>query len=326
MSHMNNLDPSRVLKNIVSLPTLFSFLIVSGVIALIATGFDIDIKQVFSSISEVNFLLFALGFFTHYISFIFRGVRWKILIGDIHCQELKPRTFEYVKLIFLSNFINSVSLFRVGDLYKVYAFNKKYSHGFTVLLGTLITERFFDCIMLAVFTGVFGQLLLKTSHPEIQFLIYVPVILLIILSLAIVIVNKLSIPSLIWLHSPLKKIKKGTNIPKSAVMPALIMSLLAWTCEIVRVYLIASALHLDLKFTHTAILSLTHAMLTLVPTPGGIGAVESGVATVGTLLIGMTAEQSISLILLDRSITYLSVIFIGAILFTIVIVNLRKTK
>ena len=93
-----------------------------------------------------------------------------------------------------------------------------------------------------------------------------------------------------------------------------------------RVYFIASALRFDLEFAHTSIIALVHAMLTLVPTPGGIGAVESGVAGLGTLLLNMTPENSIALILLDRSITYLSVLIIGAVVFIWELVDLNKKK
>ena len=65
-------------------------------------------------------------------------------------------------------------------------------------------------------------------------------------------------------------------------------------------------------------------MLTLVPTPGGIGAVESGVAGLGTLLLNMTPENSIALILLDRSITYLSVLLIGGFVFIWEIIDINK--
>ena len=97
-----------------------------------------------------------------------------------------------------------------------------------------------------------------------------------------------------------------------------------YSIDIIRVYIIASALRFDLEFAHTSILSLVHAMLTLVPTPGGIGAVESGVAGLGTLLLNMTPENSIALILLDRSVTYLSVLLIGGGVFIWEMIELNK--
>ncbi len=320
----NTLDVSQVLKRILSIPTFITFVIVSGIIVILVTGFDIDMAKVMSIIFEAGPVPYILAFLTHYLSFVFRGLRWKYLVGTVNHHK-QPSSFEYVKLIFLSNFINSASLFRIGDLYKVYAFNRKYAKGFTNLLGTLITERLLDCVMLAVLVGVFGQVLLQTANKEIQMIIVFPIILLGILLLAFIAVIKIKkIPKFPLLTNLIHKAKEGAQIPKKNIVPAFLMSILAWVCEIVRVYFIASALQFDLEFAHTSILSLVHAMLTLVPTPGGIGAVESGVAGLGTLLLNMTPENSIALILLDRSITYLSVLLIGGFVFIWEIIDINK--
>ncbi len=320
----NTLDVSQVLKRILSIPTFITFVIVSGIIVILVTGFDIDMAKVMSIIFEAGPVPYILAFLTHYLSFVFRGLRWKYLVGTVNHHK-QPSSFEYVKLIFLSNFINSASLFRIGDLYKVYAFNRKYAKGFTNLLGTLITERLLDCVMLAILVGVFGQVLLQTANKEIQMIVVFPIILLGILLLAFIAVIKVKkIPKFPLLTNLIHKAKEGAQIPKKNIVPAFLMSILAWVCEIVRVYFIASALQFDLEFAHTSILSLVHAMLTLVPTPGGIGAVESGVAGLGTLLLNMTPENSIALILLDRSITYLSVLLIGGFVFIWEIIDINK--
>ena len=320
----NTFDVSQVLKRILSIPTFITFVIVSGIIVILVTGFDIDMAKVMSIIFEAGPVPYILAFLTHYLSFVFRGLRWKYLVGTVNHHK-QPSSFEYVKLIFLSNFINSASLFRIGDLYKVYAFNRKYAKGFTNLLGTLITERLLDCVMLAILVGVFGQVLLQTANKEIQMIVVFPIILLGILLLAFIAVIKIKkIPKFPLLTNLIHKAKEGAQIPKKNIVPAFLMSILAWVCEIVRVYFIASALQFDLEFAHTSILSLVHAMLTLVPTPGGIGAVESGVAGLGTLLLNMTPENSIALILLDRSITYLSVLLIGGFVFIWEIIDINK--
>tara|TARA_A100001037_G_scaffold158211_1_gene142572 strand:- start:9230 stop:10210 length:981 start_codon:yes stop_codon:yes gene_type:complete len=326
MYQRKTFDISNVVKRILSVPTLISFVLITGIIIVLVTGLDISLSKVMSIIFSANPLPFILAFITHYLGFAFRGIRWKYIIGEVDSPQ-KPPTVEYIKLIFLSNFINSASLFRIGDLYKVYAFDKKYAKGFTNLLGTLITERLLDCIMLAILIGIFGQSLLQSSNQELQILVIIPLILLSILLIAFLIVTRIDkIPSYPIFTNLILKAKEGAQIPKPKIAPAFIMSIFAWGCEIMRVYFIASALRFDLEFAHTSIIALVHAMLTLVPTPGGIGAVESGVAGLGTLLLNMTPENSIALILLDRSITYLSVLIIGAVVFIWELVDLNKKK
>ena len=90
--------------------------------------------------------------------------------------------------------------------------------------------------------------------------------------------------------------------------------MLGWLAEIHRLYLVAAALGVDLSFPLIVFITLANSLLTLVPTPGGIGAVESGVVGLRLRLSSMSASGAAALVLLDRSITYLSVIAVGAVL------------
>ena len=84
------------------------------------------------------------------------------------------------------------------------------------------------------------------------------------------------------------------------------------------------ALGFDIPLSLVLVAALGHAILSTVPTPGGIGAVEPGVT--GLLILGMTRHDAASVALLDRSITYLSVIVIGGIIFLIWNINRSRRK
>lgn len=62
-------------------------------------------------------------------------------------------------------------------------------------------------------------------------------------------------------------------------------------------------------------IALANSLLTLVPTPGGFGAVEPGVAALLVRLSSLTANAATALVLVDRSITFVSIIIVGALLF-----------
>ena len=64
-------------------------------------------------------------------------------------------------------------------------------------------------------------------------------------------------------------------------------------------------------------LTLANSLLTLVPTPGGVGAVESGVGGLAVRLSSLTATAAAALVLIDRAITYISVIVLGSVLFVV---------
>ena len=82
-------------------------------------------------------------------------------------------------------------------------------------------------------------------------------------------------------------------------------------------FLVVQALGFDISFALIVFLTLANSMLTLVPTPGGVGAVESGVGGLAVRLSGLTASAAAALVLIDRAITYISVIVLGAALFLV---------
>ena len=71
----------------------------------------------------------------------------------------------------------------------------------------------------------------------------------------------------------------------------------------------------DVGFPLILITALGHAILSTVPTPGGIGAVEPGITSL--LMIDLTREGAASIAIVDRSVTYLSVLLLGGLAFLV---------
>ena len=65
------------------------------------------------------------------------------------------------------------------------------------------------------------------------------------------------------------------------------------------------------------LVTLSNSLLTLVPTPGGVGAVEAGLTGLLKQLSNLSTPAVLALVVVDRSISYLSVIATGAILFLV---------
>ena len=96
--------------------------------------------------------------------------------------------------------------------------------------------------------------------------------------------------------------------------PALTLAGVAgWLLEIVWMYLVIEALGLSGPLSLIAITALFTAILSTVLIPGGVGFVEPGI--VGLLLLSMGRQDAVSVALVDRSITFVSVIAIGAVIF-----------
>ena len=91
------------------------------------------------------------------------------------------------------------------------------------------------------------------------------------------------------------------------------LSLIGWILEMGRLYFVIQALDLSVSLGLVPVVALGHAILSAVPTPGGVGAVEPGVT--GLLLIELGRDEAVSVALVDRSITYVSVVLIGGLVF-----------
>ena len=96
----------------------------------------------------------------------------------------------------------------------------------------------------------------------------------------------------------------------SAVMA---LGVAGWIFEMGRLYMVLMALGLDASPALIPVVALGHAVLSTVPTPGGVGAVEPGVT--GLLLIELSQPEAAAATIVDRSITYLSIIVVGGALF-----------
>jgi uncharacterized protein (TIRG00374 family) len=99
------------------------------------------------------------------------------------------------------------------------------------------------------------------------------------------------------------------------VLPVTCLGLLGWLAEVSRFYLVAKALGLNIGLALVVFLALANSLLSLAPTPGGFGAVESGVAGLAVRLSRLSGSAAAALVLVDRFISYVSIIVVGGLLF-----------
>ena len=98
----------------------------------------------------------------------------------------------------------------------------------------------------------------------------------------------------------------------------LVLSVLVWFTEVGRLYFVIQALDMSTSVSFSLVLfvTLANAILTTVPiTPGGLGIVEPGI--MGLLTLSLARSEALSVTLLDRSISYLSIVVLGGVVFLI---------
>jgi len=103
----------------------------------------------------------------------------------------------------------------------------------------------------------------------------------------------------------------GRGIP-----PQIALGVVGWLLEIARFYFVADALGMDISFGIIMFAALANAMLTTIPTPGGFGFVEGGLTGL-LILFGRSDNEAISIVAVDRTISWLSVVLFGGILFVV---------
>ena len=309
-----------ILRRILSLPAIVSLVLGALFLAFIITRFDVDLSATWDRVTGANPWLLALAIAVHYTTFIFRGVRWRLLLQNTSVPgESVPGILYCSQLVLLGWFANSVGWLRLGDAYRAYLYRDEQNGSFSRTIGTILAERALDTVLVALLMMAAVPFLLDRGNSVTWIVLGLAVSL--VLGLAVILVAMTWAKGLLlrrmppWLALRYDRFHQGTMGSFQRLPQATVWGLLGWAAEIARMYLVVEALGFDISFALVVFLTLANSLLTLVPTPGGVGAVESGVGGLAVRLSSLTATAAAALVLIDRAITYISVIVLGAVLF-----------
>lgn len=283
--------------------------------------FSIDFEATLGTIKGSNPILYVLAVLVHYTTFLFRGQRWRLLLRNAGVDRSKeislPSVFGSGRLILIGWFASSVTWFRIGDAYRAYAYTKESGASFARSGGTVVAERLMDILLVfgLLLVGFLSMLIDSDSSPP-------RVLLLAGLGLA-----GFSLLALLGVHLFWKRV--ATFLPRRLfrtyvgfrqgimqsfrLLPQVgVFGLLGWLAEVGRLYLVIKATGLDVGVDLVLFVAIAAALLSATPiTPGGLGVVETGIA--GILALTISEGSAVSIALLDRSISYLSVVIVGPI-------------
>ena len=312
-------------RRVLSLPAIISLLVAAGFLLFLLTRFDVDIGDTWRQVRNANPWLLLAAFAVHYTTFFFRGARWRMLLA--HSAESAgeaepvPGVLFCSRAVLLGWFVNSIGWLRLGDAYRAYLYREEHNAAFSGAIGTILAERVLDVVLVALMLLVTAPLLIGQVGGGavwglVTFIAFLLVLLLFIVLTALVRLRMLLLRRLPgWLASRYERFLFGATAVRYKLPQTTLLGLLGWFAEIGRMYLVAMALGFDLGVAMVIFLTLANSLLSLVPTPGGIGAVESGVAGLAIRLSALAKESATALVLVDRFITYISIIIVGAIIF-----------
>ncbi len=300
--------------------TLISFLILAVVLFVVLTHVQLDYGASLRAIAQVNLLLYALAFVAFYLSFVVRTIRWEILLRNTGESN---RFGELFHIIILAWFANCILPAKMGDFYRAYLLRQKTEVSGSKGLGTIFSERALDFLVLMSLLVLSGLVSFRSSIPS----RFVPAL---VVGLAIALGLILALLVLRFSHRQLGSLvperfrERATRFRHGLLsafhghVPLLLgLTVLVWMAESARLFLVVQALplHLSLSIAQIVFIALVASLLTTIPAlPGGLVLVEGGIITV-LIFFHLTPSQALSVAILDRIISYWSLIAVGFITF-----------
>jgi len=314
--------------------TLISFVIALGLLVLLFERLDVNFGLTWSMIRACNPVFYAFAFLSYYVTFPLRALRWRILLQSAGYREegdvTLPSLWVLTQIILINWFGNSVIYGRLGDPYRAYLLRDA-AAGVSVskTMGTVVAERCLDVIMVFILlmAAIFALLVTGGGGMTVAgIVIAVGSAMLLVIALLLGGMGRFGRSLERRLPARLKPyyhlFEEGTLASFHRLSVVGPLSVAIWLLEAGRLALVVQALGgaigfgaLDVGLPVILFAALGHALITAIPlTPGGLGLVEPGVA--GLLMIGpFSRGMALSVVLLDRTISFLSVIVIGLLVF-----------
>lgn len=299
-----------------------------SVLAITWLASRFDFSDVATALGRANPAVLAPLPFLVLLSFILRAQRWRVIVE----HEPPVRFWPSFRALMIGYLLNILLPARAGDLARALELGRTESISRTKVLATLVTER----------TAELGYMLLLLSVVLLSYPALPPwlkqagfgVAMVTAIALGfLVIAHSMGQKFVPWLHAlishrlPRRLGMRFEEIAYSGLAgiagmfrPArafgfVFLTTIIWSVEVAVVYLIASAIGIDLALGNALFVLLSIAMGTMVPSsPGFIGTYEFfGVAALN--IIGISGTVALAFIVALHAATLLGATIIGAICF-----------
>ncbi|MEM2990056.1 MAG: lysylphosphatidylglycerol synthase transmembrane domain-containing protein [Halobacteria archaeon] len=313
---MEEIDLKQKLWNV---KTFISFLIAFAILYLLFSR--LNFSGAVKMIAGINPLLYLLAFLINYLSYPLRGLRWKSFLSN---AGFNGSWRDVTEIVFLSWFANCLVPAKLGDFYRSYLLKKNYDFPAIKALGTVYVERMFDVIFLISMLAISGFIVFGSAIPRDVILaleIASFLALLLLASWFLITQRRSNIAKVLPNRVKHLFLKFEEGLSQALVLRAIpavfAYTLFIWLFESARLLFVILALGLKSSISIAIIIftSLSASLLTSLPiTPAGLGAVELAiVAMLG--FAGLDSDSALSAAMLDRFISYWSILIFGALLY-----------
>jgi uncharacterized protein (TIRG00374 family) len=211
----------------------------------------------------------------------------------------------------------------MGDFYRAYLLRQKAEVSGSKALGTIFSERALDFLVLMSLLVVSGLISFHATVPQRfvpAFIVGLAITAGLIAGLLVIRYSEGRLSRYIpeRLRERATRFKHGLLSAFAGRLPLLLgLTALVWMAESARLFLVVQALplHISLSLAQIMFIALVASLLTTIPAlPGGLVLVEGGIIAV-LVFFGLNASQALSVAILDRLISYWSLIAVGLVVF-----------
>jgi uncharacterized protein (TIRG00374 family) len=293
------------------LALLFGILILAFLFTL--TGFS----TIFSILEKVSWFWILLSCLAILFSFFMRTWRWSVLLRS--AGYVYPRDILFKCLMF-SWFLNYLIPARLGDIARAVALKTTSDAPFGMTLSTIVIERIYDMMILALFLGVASLFFYQSSFVYIEIgafaiisAMFCALLMVYKYDEAIIRFFEPRIPSI---RQSFVLLKEGlVNIIKNPEAMALcfFLSLPVWLLEIASIFFAAKSVGYDLSFVFATIAGVVAFIAQTLPlTPAGLGIHEASITGV-LMLFSVPSATGMSIALVDHFARGLVIYVLGLI-------------
>ncbi|MGI9254183.1 MAG: lysylphosphatidylglycerol synthase transmembrane domain-containing protein [Thermomicrobiales bacterium] len=305
--------------------TIVSLLLAVVVIVFAFRSLDVDPQQIIGNLKRANPALVLLALGVWYAAMFGRAARWRWMlakadIDDAHGYTMPPLT-GFVQILLLAWFANSLVPAKLGDAWRCWLLKQDSGAPFSASLGTLVSERLADVAVLCLTMTLAGFAAFGGQLP--------PQAATAVKAGAALVVVALAFLAVIWrgrdqlagrmparIQGPFSTISNAMVGSLRAPLPLGAMSAGLWLMDGVRFWLVAAALGAGMSYPAALFVVLLASLLSAVPlTPAGLGVVEAGAGAVMVGVLGMDPGMAMSILLLDRVVSYWNVIVAGSLVY-----------
>ncbi|HPG36933.1 MAG TPA: lysylphosphatidylglycerol synthase transmembrane domain-containing protein [bacterium] len=248
---------------------------------------DLDFELFFSYLIKGDIVLILLGIAVYLLSFLIRGLRWKILLK--HLGSFKVNDLAMLEIAGYA--VNNVFPVRIGEFTRAWITGKRNSISRTSVLASIFVERIFDGLTIALILS--ATLFFYPFPQNVKTLAVMASAMFALLFLFIMFgtfsdkplklirMLKSKLPEFTgFIFDIAEKFLKGASSLNSLsqISAVTFLSILVWVFELTVYILISRAFEVDIPFAgYLFMLCAANLGMLAAPTPGGLAVFQAAI-------------------------------------------------